>query len=50
VFSDNVIKQDKLIRYTKLGMNYAYLRVIYNRLQHSLMQGKNVWNIYNPWL
>jgi len=42
VFSDKMIKQDELIRYTKLGMNYVYLHVIYNRLQHCLMLGKNV--------
>jgi hypothetical protein len=42
VFSDSMIKQDELIRYTKLGMNYVHLHVIYNRLQHCLMQGKNV--------
>jgi hypothetical protein len=30
VFSDNIIKQDKLIRYTKLGMNYMYLHVIFS--------------------
>jgi len=50
VFSDNMIKQDKLFRYTKLGMNYMYLHVIYNRLQHCLKQGKNIWNTCNPWL
>jgi len=42
VFSDNMIKQDELIRYTKPDMNYVNLQVIYNRLQHCLMLGKNV--------
>jgi len=42
VFIDNKIKHDELIRYTKLGMNYVCLHIIYNRLQHCLMLGKNI--------